>query len=157
MNYMDRFLTVVDIPRTRLQLLGAVCMFLASKLKETNPLTSEKLVIYTDRSITLEELTVSVGGVRTPPLGEGELYLSHLYQGLAHLEKLVCNCDHMLCYSIKSQDRQARVLPIYLYYLLQLITLSAGYLTINGNILGQGGWPIFFLLDLSVDGKTSIC
>lgn len=79
MNYMDRFLTVVDIPRTRLQLLGAVCMFLASKLKETNPLTSEKLVIYTDRSITLEELTVSVGGVRTPPLGEGELYLSHLY------------------------------------------------------------------------------
>lgn len=57
MNYMDRFLTVVDIPRTRLQLLGAVCMFLASKLKETNPLTSEKLVIYTDRSIMLEELT----------------------------------------------------------------------------------------------------
>lgn len=71
MNYMDRFLTVVDIPRTRLQLLGAVCMFLASKLKETNPLTSEKLVIYTDRSITLEELTVSGRGARTPPLGGG--------------------------------------------------------------------------------------
>lgn len=72
MNYMDRFLTVVDIPRTRLQLLGAVCMFLASKLKETNPLTSEKLVIYTDRSITLEELTVSGrGGGRVLPVSLG--------------------------------------------------------------------------------------
>ncbi|KAK3098556.1 hypothetical protein FSP39_020589 [Pinctada imbricata] len=56
MNYLDRFLSVLDLPRTRLQLLGAVCMFLASKLKETNPLSAEKLVIYTDSSITLEEL-----------------------------------------------------------------------------------------------------
>lgn len=81
MNYMDRFLTVVDIPRTRLQLLGAVCMFLASKLKETNPLTSEKLVIYTDRSITLEELTVSGRGARTPPLGGGRVLLVSLGLG----------------------------------------------------------------------------
>lgn len=86
MNYMDRFLTVVDIPRTRLQLLGAVCMFLASKLKETNPLTSEKLVIYTDRSITLEELTVSGGGVRSPPLGGGRVLPVSLGLGLRHLE-----------------------------------------------------------------------
>nr|UVJ52479.1 cyclin D2 [Sinohyriopsis cumingii] len=56
MNYLDRFLSIIDTPRTRLQLLGAVCMFIASKLKETNPLTAEKLVIYTDNSITLQEL-----------------------------------------------------------------------------------------------------
>lgn len=56
MNYIDRFMSVVDIPRTRLQLLGAVSMFLASKLKETNPLSAEKLVVYTDSSITLEDL-----------------------------------------------------------------------------------------------------
>lgn len=56
MNYLDRFLSVCDTPRTRLQLLGAACMFIASKLKETNPISGEKLVIYTDNSITLHML-----------------------------------------------------------------------------------------------------
>ncbi|ELU00327.1 hypothetical protein CAPTEDRAFT_54530, partial [Capitella teleta] len=56
MNYLDRFLSVVNIKRTQLQLLGSVCMFIASKLKETIPLSAEKLVTYTDRSITMEEL-----------------------------------------------------------------------------------------------------
>ena len=55
-NLLDRFLTVVDTRKSQLQLLGTVCMFLASKLKETIPLTAEKLVIYTDNSITLDEL-----------------------------------------------------------------------------------------------------
>lgn len=56
MNYLDRFLSVQDIKKTRLQLLGASCMFLASKLRETRPLSAEKLVIYTDNSITVDEL-----------------------------------------------------------------------------------------------------
>lgn len=60
MNYLDRFLSVFDTPRTRLQLLGAVCMFLASKLKETSPLTTETLVTYTDNSIRVDELTVII-------------------------------------------------------------------------------------------------
>ena len=55
-NYLDRFLSVMSIRKTHLQLLGTACMFLASKLKETIPLTAEKLVIYTDHSITLEGL-----------------------------------------------------------------------------------------------------
>lgn len=59
MNYLDRFLAVVPIKKCNLQLLGAVCMFLASKLKETRPLTAEKLCIYTDNSIRPQELLVS--------------------------------------------------------------------------------------------------
>jgi len=55
-NLLDRFLSVVEIRKSQLQLLGTTCMFLASKVKETVPLTAEKLVIYTDNSITLDEL-----------------------------------------------------------------------------------------------------
>lgn len=58
MNYLDRFLSVDYTKKTRLQLLGAACMFLASKMKETVPLTAEKLCIYTDNSIRPCELLV---------------------------------------------------------------------------------------------------
>nr|KAF6342624.1 cyclin D1 [Pipistrellus kuhlii] len=56
MNYLDRFLSLEPLPKGRLQLLGAACMFVASKMKETVPLTAEKLCIYTDHSIQPEEL-----------------------------------------------------------------------------------------------------
>ncbi|XP_070579947.1 G1/S-specific cyclin-D2-like isoform X3 [Ptychodera flava] len=56
MNYLDRFLSLVLWKKNCLQLLGAACMFLASKLKETMPLSAEKLCIYTDNSITCDEL-----------------------------------------------------------------------------------------------------
>lgn len=59
MNYLDRFLSISRLRKTRLQLLGATCMFLASKLRESSPLSAEKLVIYTDNSITLDELVVN--------------------------------------------------------------------------------------------------
>lgn len=58
MNYLDRFLSVETTRKTRLQLLGATCMFLASKMKETVPLTAEKLCIYTDNSVQPGELLV---------------------------------------------------------------------------------------------------
>lgn len=58
MNYMDRFLSVEPTKKKHLQLVGAACMFLASKLKETIPLTAEKLCIYTDNSITPTQLLV---------------------------------------------------------------------------------------------------
>ncbi|XP_029438366.1 G1/S-specific cyclin-D1 [Rhinatrema bivittatum] len=56
MNYLDRFLTVEPLKKSRLQLLGATCMFVASKMKETIPLTAEKLCIYTDNSVRAGEL-----------------------------------------------------------------------------------------------------
>lgn len=59
MNYVDRFLGMRETSRTQLQLLGSACMLVASKVKETIPLTAQKLVIYTDHSITHQELLVS--------------------------------------------------------------------------------------------------
>jgi len=55
-NLMDRFLARCRIQKSQLQLLGAVCLFLSSKFKETSPIPSEKLVMYTDFSVTLEEI-----------------------------------------------------------------------------------------------------
>ena len=36
MNYLDRFLSLEPVKKSRLQLLGATCMFVASKMKETD-------------------------------------------------------------------------------------------------------------------------
>ncbi|XP_075886172.1 G1/S-specific cyclin-D2-like [Nelusetta ayraudi] len=55
-NYLDRFLAVMATRKTYLQLLGAVCLFLASKLKDCRPLSAEKLCMFTDNSITAREL-----------------------------------------------------------------------------------------------------
>uniref|UniRef100_A0A8C9MFT3 Cyclin-like domain-containing protein n=1 Tax=Serinus canaria TaxID=9135 RepID=A0A8C9MFT3_SERCA len=67
MNYVDRFLASVAVQKNHLQLLGAVCMLLASKLRETMPLTVEKLCIYTDNSITPQELLVTPGLLLASP------------------------------------------------------------------------------------------
>lgn len=58
-NYMDRVLASIPIRKTMLQLLGAVCMFIASKFKNTFALTADRLVMYTDFSITVDQLLVS--------------------------------------------------------------------------------------------------
>ena len=46
------------ISKNQLQLLGAACLFLASKFKAVDHISSEKLVMYTDYSITTQELKV---------------------------------------------------------------------------------------------------
>ncbi|KAK5848949.1 hypothetical protein PBY51_008628 [Eleginops maclovinus] len=55
-NYLDRYLAVVPTRKSYLQLLGAVCIFLSSKLKDCRPLSAEKLCVYTDNSISPREL-----------------------------------------------------------------------------------------------------
>ena len=48
----------VEIKKNQFQLLASVCIFIASKFKESNPLCAEKLVVYSDFSITAQEITV---------------------------------------------------------------------------------------------------
>ena len=59
MSYMDRFLAQCRVTKSKLQLLGSVCLLLSSKFKETCPIAGEKLIYYTDYSITSAEITVS--------------------------------------------------------------------------------------------------
>jgi G1/S-specific cyclin-D2 len=56
--YLDRFLSVSSLPirRTQLQLIGCVCLFIASKFKSSLPLKAENLVWFTASSITHDEL-----------------------------------------------------------------------------------------------------
>ncbi|CAG9761950.1 unnamed protein product [Ceutorhynchus assimilis] len=53
-NLMDRFLCVCKIKRQHLQLLGATCLLIASKLRSTNFLTIDLLCAYTDYSVTYD-------------------------------------------------------------------------------------------------------
>ena len=59
-NFMDRFLAITsNVPKSRLQLIGTVCLLISSKFKETSPLPGERLIHYTDNSITPDEIRVS--------------------------------------------------------------------------------------------------
>jgi len=67
-NYLDRVLSVLTVRRSQLQLLAAVCMFIASKFKDTTPLSAHCLVVYTDCSITMSDLLVRILTVHQQPL-----------------------------------------------------------------------------------------
>jgi cyclin D2 len=59
MNLFDRVMNTMNkVEKYHLQLIGSVCLFIASKLKSSSgsKLSAIKLVEYTDNSITLEEL-----------------------------------------------------------------------------------------------------
>lgn len=60
-NFLDRFLCACVVQRTQLQLLGAVCLLLASKLRQCRPLSIELLAYYTDYSVGAEEIKVGRG------------------------------------------------------------------------------------------------
>jgi len=55
-NLMDRFLCTCQIRKSQLQLLGAVCVLVASKIREPRPIPGSDLIRYTDDSITPDEL-----------------------------------------------------------------------------------------------------
>ncbi|XP_043079641.1 G1/S-specific cyclin-D3 [Puntigrus tetrazona] len=55
-HYLDRYMSQNAVRRCRLQLLGCVCMFLASKLRECVPLSAAKLCVYTDHTVSVPEI-----------------------------------------------------------------------------------------------------
>lgn len=60
-NYLDRVLSLLSsVRKTDLQLVAAVCMFVASKLTDTVALAADRLVMYTDYSITVHQILVSI-------------------------------------------------------------------------------------------------
>lgn len=61
MNLFDRFMcalqsSCIQIEKSHLQLFGACCLFIASKLRSSEQLSVFKLVEYSDNSIRLEDL-----------------------------------------------------------------------------------------------------
>ncbi len=57
-HYLDRVLQHLPVSKGQFQLLGCVCIFLASKFKESKPIQADKLVVFTDFSISLQEIMV---------------------------------------------------------------------------------------------------
>merc|ERR1711997_284845 len=55
-NYLDRFLSLVNIKKSQFQLVASVCILLASKFYEVDPIASAKLAIYTDNTVSVLEL-----------------------------------------------------------------------------------------------------
>lgn len=58
--YLDCYLSRFATAMRNLQPLGAVCMLLASKMRDSVHLTAAKLSIYTDNSVSLSAILVNV-------------------------------------------------------------------------------------------------
>lgn len=74
-NILDRYLSLVAVRRSQLQLLGSVCLLLTSKIRQSGRLHVDTLVYLTDDSVTHEQIKVRLvfcplsGGLCRGPLG----------------------------------------------------------------------------------------
>jgi len=72
-SYIDRFLSVMSVQRAKLQLVGAACMFIASKYEEIYPPDVSEFVYITDDTYTkkqvlrMEHLVLKVLGFDLSP------------------------------------------------------------------------------------------
>jgi len=55
-NYVDRYLSCKTISRSRLQLVGITCMWLAAKYEELDPPTADEFVYIADNTYTRDEV-----------------------------------------------------------------------------------------------------
>lgn len=56
LNLLDRFLCIVRVKKSQYQMLGAVCMLIASKIRHTFPMDAYIASAYTDHSVSSEEI-----------------------------------------------------------------------------------------------------
>ncbi|KAL1478302.1 hypothetical protein MTO96_035125 [Rhipicephalus appendiculatus] len=59
MNLFDRYLSVAVARKSQLQLLGCVCLLLATKLRQTRALPVDVLAYFTEDSVTVQDIQVS--------------------------------------------------------------------------------------------------
>ena len=100
-SYMDRVLSTLTIKKNQFQLLAAVCILLASKFSQVVPITTEQLVVYTDNSVTVEELRTWEMEVLC--VLQWEIATTTVHDFLDHLEGSVSHLD-------KEARRQAEVI-----------------------------------------------
>lgn len=55
-NCLDRFLDVVEIKKSQLQLLACACLLVAWKVREHTKISAQKIIKYTNFNVTIEEL-----------------------------------------------------------------------------------------------------
>jgi cyclin A len=55
-NYLDRYLSVQQVPRSKLQLVGIVCLIIAAKFEEIQVPRIEEFVFLSDNTCTREEV-----------------------------------------------------------------------------------------------------
>ena len=100
-SYMDRVLSSLSVKKNQFQLLAAVCILLASKFSQVVPITTEQLVVYTDNSVTVDELRTWEMEVLC--VLQWEIATTTVHDFLDHLEGSVSHLD-------KEARRQAEVI-----------------------------------------------
>lgn len=89
---LDRFLSVVEIKRTQLQLLASACLLVAWKVREHKRITAQKIVKYTNFNVQHEELlewevlVLSKLNWNIPAVVAMD-FVEHIVQGLGRLQQ----------------------------------------------------------------------
>jgi cyclin A len=59
-NYIDRYLGLKQVPRCKLQLIGVVCMLIASKFEEVYAPAVDEFAYISDHTYTKEEVCIHI-------------------------------------------------------------------------------------------------
>jgi cyclin D2 len=131
LHYMDLFLSRKKIKRSQFQLLAAVCLFLASKMCDSPPITAEQLLMYTDNSVWLKELLQWEMLVLTTLRWELSAVtpLSFLEQ-FEHLTSVKKACTDFRVVQQHADQLLAIMATEYQYLLIQPSLLAAAALTV---------------------------